>query len=148
MFAFVLVITTHRLLFDPFVDLLKGVLIEIMILLLLVCWIFGEMRTKIIKVIINDSRVSVRNYFGFGRERIFDFKQFSGFKISFLPTGSSSYEFLYLMIDNKKVIKISKFYHSNYDKLKEVIEVNMENLGIEEFSFVDEMKEVMGKTIF
>ena len=42
----------------------------------------------------------------------------------------------------KKIIKISEFYHKNYLQLKNKIQENFKSLGYEHFSLLDEFKEI------
>jgi hypothetical protein len=45
------------------------------------------------------------------------------------------------MRDNRKVGKISDFYHKNYQALKSIIKTKLDNLGFENLSYIDELKE-------
>ena len=79
---------------------------------------------------------------GAGIEKKFYFNEFTGYKISILPSEYEEFEYLYLLIEERKVIKISQFYHSNYAELKQSIIRKTKNLGKEHFSFVREVKEI------
>jgi hypothetical protein len=104
--------------------------------------VFGEMRTKAIKVIVDDKQVSSCSFFGLGPIKQFYFSEIEGFKTSILPSQGTSYEYLYLIINGKKVMKISEFYHKNYQELKEAIELKTKDLGYEDFNFFREVKEI------
>ena len=73
---------------------------------------------------------------------LYAFKEFDGYKISILPSEYQDYEYLYLMSNQKKIIKVSQFYHSNYLDLKKAIETKTRNLGEEPFSLFKELKEI------
>jgi hypothetical protein len=120
----------------------KGYLITTFLFIVLFVLVFSELRTKAIKVKVDNEKISVRNYLGLGRVKHYYFKDISGFKISFLPSTYTLNEFLYLMIKDRKVIKLSAFYHRNYTDLKEVIVSRSKDLGVESFSFIDEFIEL------
>ena len=84
----------------------------------------------------------MRRFLGLGHVKVYNFSEFEGYKISILPSESQEYEYLYLLINRKKVIKISQFYHSNYSEIKEVIVKKTKNLGKESFSLITEVKEI------
>ena len=106
--------------------------------------IFGELRTKAIKVVIkDDGTITKRNFMGLAPKTIWNLADFNGFKTSVLSSKNGRYEYLYLIIDGKKVIKISEFYHSNYKQLKStLIQLGVKNLGVEWWSFLQETKEI------
>lgn len=103
---------------------------------------FGELRTKAINVWIADEQIAVSKYLGLGGRKYYPFTGFSGFETAQLTSNSGSYEYLYLMIADRKAVKLSEFYHSNYDDLKAVVMQHLENLGEKEFEFWQEMKEI------
>lgn len=114
-----------------------------MAVLFLFIWIwlvFGELRTKIIKITIFDNQVQKKNYFGLKQK--FDFNYFDGFQTSILRGKGENHEYLYLVKDKRKVIKISETYHKNYFELKKRIATNLDNLGKIQFSYLDELKEI------
>ena len=113
------------------------------LLILIVAWLlFGEIRTKIVKVTIEGDTITVKNFLGLGVEKKYDFKEFEGYKISVLPSEYHEFEYLYLLLSRKKVIKISESYHNNYSELKQAIVRKTKNLGIENFSFLEEIKDL------
>lgn len=114
-----------------------------MAVLFLFIWIwlvFGELRTKIIKITIFDNQVQKKNYFGLKQK--FDFNYFDGFQTSILRGKGENHEYLYLVKDKRKVIKVSETYHKNYFELKKRIATNLNNLGKIQFSYLDELKEI------
>ncbi|MEM0576879.1 hypothetical protein [Flavobacterium polysaccharolyticum] len=114
-----------------------------MVILFLFTWfwlVFGELRTKIIKITILDNQVQKKNYFGLNQK--FDFNYFDGFQTSILRGKGENHEYLYLVKDKRKVIKISEKYHKNYFELKKRIATDLNNLGKIEFSYLDELKEI------
>ena len=115
----------------------------LLLFLFIVIWlVYGEIRTKAIKVKINSNNVIVKNFMGLGSGKDYGFNEFDGYRISILPSEYKEYEYLYLYIGQKKVIKISQFYHSNYDELKMSLTSKTKNLGEEPFSIIREIKEI------
>jgi hypothetical protein len=114
-----------------------------MTVLFLFTWIwlvFGELRTQIIEVKILNNYIEKKNYIGFNQK--YKFEDFDGFQTSIISSRSGSFEYLYFIKDNKKVIKISEAYHKNYFDLKEKISGHLKDLGEVKFSFFDEFKEI------
>ena len=119
--------------------------ISVFLALFIFVWIwlvFGELRTKVIKVQINNSEILVGNFFGMGAKNRYDISQFDGFETSLLPSKYDTYEYLYLIKNGKKVVKISQFYHRNYTDLKKAVTENIQNLGQRNFSLLREIKEI------
>ena len=104
--------------------------------------VFGELRTKVISVKIGKDLITTTNFLGLGAKRTFDFKEFEGFITSLLPSKSGTYEYLYLIKDNKKVIKLSEFYHKNYFECKQVLTNRVKFMGNKPFSMLTELREI------
>ena len=102
--------------------------------------VFGEFRTKVIEVTIENNTIEKKNYLGLNQR--YNFKDFDGFQTSILTSKGDSFEYLYLIKDNRKVIKISEAYHRNYAELKNRIGTNSKDLGEIKFSYIDELKEM------
>ena len=105
----------------PNLPLYINVLLLILILSIFAYVIFGELRTKAIKLKLDDKSISIINFMGIGKGRRYDFKEFDGYKTSILSTEEQEFEYLYLLIEGRKVVKISEFYHSNYLEIKNAI---------------------------
>lgn len=113
--------------------------------LFLFIWIWlllGELRTKAIKVEINEQNIYVQNYLGLGIRKSYKLLQFDGFETALLSTQYGTYEYLYLIKNQKKIIKISQFYHANYEELKASISKKCKYLGINPFKMSQELKEI------
>ncbi|HNE46663.1 MAG TPA: hypothetical protein PLM27_10870 [Chitinophagales bacterium] len=120
-----------------------GIFAFMLFFIFLLIWIvFGELRTKVIRVELKDDAVMVSSYFGLGKKRMYNLTQFEGFETAILPSNYDKYEYLYLMTNGKKVVKLSQFYHKNYNELKTVIEGTVTNLGEKSFSMIEEFKEI------
>lgn len=118
------------------------VLFFISILFLMAWLVFGELRKKAIKVKIDYNTISVTNFLGLGLTKVYSFTEFDGFKISILPSEYQEYEYLFLLINKKKAIIISQFYHSNYSEMKSLITRKTKNLGTADFSLIQEAKDI------
>jgi hypothetical protein len=105
--------------------------------------VFGELRAKVISVEFDHGSFSVKQFLGLGASKTYYFDDIEGYKTSILPSNTGTYEYLYLMSSDKKVIKLSEYYHRNYTELKEyIINRGIKNLGFERFSYIKELKEI------
>jgi len=111
-----------------------------------IVFLFGEFRAKIISVEITSDRVCVKRYLGLGGVNVYPIGEITGFNTSDLPSKVKTYEYLYLMVDNRKIAKLSEYYHANYKDLKEsIVANNIKNLGFKPFSNREELKDIFSK---
>lgn len=103
--------------------------------------VFGELRTKCIIIELNKNEIIVKRFFGLITER-YNGSEIEGWKYSLLSSQGGTYEYIYLYKSMKKRIKISEFYHSNYNEIKSEIQAQYKPLGYENFSYLDEFKEI------
>ena len=103
--------------------------------------VFGELRTKYITIELTQNNIVVKRFFG-AIIKSYKASEIDGWKYSMLPSRGGTYEYLYFYKNNKKKIKISEFYHKNYKQLKNEIQSQYKYLGYEEFSYLDELKEM------
>ena len=94
-----------------------------------------------IKVVIGSDFLIVKKYGGLSTGKRYSYSNIDGFKISILRSATTDNEYLYLIQANKKIAKISDFYHKNYRALKGELKTKLKDLGIEKFSYVQELKE-------
>jgi hypothetical protein len=105
--------------------------------------VFGELRNKVIVVEIGYDNLIVKRYLGLGSSTVFYFNQIDGFKTSILPASATEYEFLYVMAGEKKIAKLSQFYHKNYADIKQMlISEKVKDLGYEKYNATRELKEI------
>lgn len=129
---------------DSGVALWKTFLSATFFLFLWIWMPFGELRTKIVTVDIDYDKIRIRKYLGLGISKECQIDDISGFKISVLRSKGGVYEYLYLMVGNKKIAKISEYYHKNYRDLKRfLIAAGIPNLGIERFSNRQELRDLL-----
>ena len=115
----------------------------ILLLTFTILWLFfGEFRTKMIKVVLNNDHLLIKTFGGLSPPKKYLYKDLDGFKTSILRSRGGENEYLYFIKDTKKVGKISNFYHKNYLELKKEISTKLNALGFEKFSYKDELKEI------
>ena len=106
-------------------------------------WVaYGELRTKAIRVDIGEYEIIVSRYLGLGSNKVYYFSSFDGYETAILSSRYSSYEFLYLVANGKRVIKLSEYYHKNYTEMKKVLSEKLPDLGHKPFNFFQELKEI------
>jgi hypothetical protein len=130
--------------FQPKVDISSFVAFFVVLLFVFILlWlVLGELRTKEIKVTIDGDQIKVRNFLGAGMTKFYRFNEVDGFKTSILEARQGDYEYLYLIKNNRKVVKLSEFYHRNYKELKQVITAKTTDQGFEKFSYRREFREI------
>lgn len=119
-------------------EILLPVLYSIFIIYL---WL-TEFRTRAYKIEIQNDKIIVREYFGLGKQKIFELKNLEGFNMSIQSSKSGSYEYIFIIQEGKRIASISEFYHRNYAEMKAVIEGRIKNLGLSEYRFKNELKEM------
>lgn len=103
--------------------------------------VFGELRTKFITIELQKNEIRVKRFFGIINE-VYNLSELEGWKYSHLTSKGGTYEYLYIYKNGKKIIKISEFYHKNYFKIKNQIQADLKYIGYENFSLLDELKEI------
>jgi hypothetical protein len=104
--------------------------------------LFGELRTKAIYLRIESDKIIVNPYLGLGSKKEFKINYFDGYTISNLYSFGGSFEYLYLINNNKKIIKISEFHHANSKEVKVLIHTKLKFKGRVKFNFLDELVEI------
>lgn len=106
--------------------------------------LLGEVRAKAVTVELDEKGIAVRSYYGFGSKRQFNYSECEGFATSDLPTESGqTYEYLYVMQNGKKIVKLSEFYHKNYTELKRDIASKLKYLCDKPFSMSEELMDTI-----
>ena len=95
-----------------------------------------------IKVVLNNDHLVIKKFGGLSIAKKYLYEDLDGFKTSILRSRGGDNEYLYLIKDNKKLVKISDYYHKNFLELKKEITTKLEDLGFEKFSYMDELKEI------
>ncbi len=129
--------------FDPAVYSMLVIFIPVIIFAVLVLlWlIYGELRTKIIRLNLEYDHLTIKRYYGLGAPATVYYTDIDGFTISILPATNTAYEYLYLMKNGKKIGKLSQFYHKNYADLKAELKTHIQDLGYIEYNSWQEIKD-------
>ena len=104
--------------------------------------LFFEMVTKAIAIDFYLDDIRIRPFMGFGVQKIYMTKELDGFHTSTITGKGGTYRTLYLVQGNKKVGKISEFYHSNYNVMHEFCSQNIQDLGFIKTNIVTEIKDI------
>ena len=113
-----------------------------LLLFILVWLVYGELRTKVISVQVDKKTITVKKYLGLGATKEMQLSEFDGYIIAHLPHEYDTKEYLYLVKGNKKIIKISEFYHRNYSEIKKILARKIKFMGTRPFSYRREMLEI------
>jgi hypothetical protein len=119
-----------------------GGLFVVSLLFFSILMLFFEFRNKIIKVEFINNQFKINSFFGLTNTKIIDDKIIDGFYNSILETKYGSYDYIYLMSNNKKIIKISNQYHKNFKELSEEIKIRYKDLGFVNTGFISEIKDI------
>ncbi len=117
-----------------------GLLLPFLYLLFVIYFWVTEFRTRAHYVVIGENRIFLRNYFGLGSEKIFEYSDFDGFITSQQPGRLGNKDYIFLLKDEKRLVCISQFYHGNYKALKKRIEDKIQFLGEKEYDWGYEYK--------
>lgn len=79
----------------------------------------------------------------FNKKTIFKFSEINGFEIRTEKSNIRTYEYLYIIKKDKRVVTISETYHENYSDLKSVVVQHFKNLGVSKFGLTHEIKEII-----
>lgn len=136
--AFILYVTIEMLLTESFKKealLFTGIFAMFMWLLII------EFYTKAILVIISGNTIYISRTLGLFSEKEHDISDFDGFYTILMPSKTGTYEYLFLIKDNKRYCSLSEFYHSNYNELKRNIASKLKDLdlGPIKFNFLKEL---------
>ncbi|MGA9213400.1 hypothetical protein, partial [Kaistella sp.] len=122
-FSFLIYIIIPNFFSDPYYDdkLFPKIFIPGIIIFSFSYLLFGELRTKMIKVEIDKNEIIIKRFFGLKTET-YKNSEINGWKYSHLSSRGGTYEYLYLYKNDKKIIKISEYYHKNYFQIKNEIQ--------------------------
>ena len=115
-------------------DILPGVLVFVFTLFLWVVMVWGELRLKMSRLYFKEGVMEIISFWGLWGKRICYYEHITGFKTLLEPALPTPYECITLMNGEKKLLRISQFYYSNYDEIKLLVTNTFQDLGREEFS--------------
>jgi hypothetical protein len=141
--AFIIIIYFDVPILEPNTPVFFNIIFSTIFIYIILMLLFGELKSKAIKVFIEKGTISKKGFLGYGPTTKFELNNISGYKTSILNSKGGSYEYLYLIEKNKKIIKLSEFYHRNYKELKiKLINNGVKNLGVEQWNFIRETIEI------
>ena len=100
------------------------------------------LQKRIVVVKINGADVISSGFFGLGISSTYSLNEFDGYKTSNVASRYGFVEQLFLMKDEKKIIKIGADYHRNYGELKAALQPFLKDLGYEPYHIKNEIKEI------
>jgi hypothetical protein len=137
--ALAAVFTPFYLLNDPEMPVIAVFLIEGFFILIL-AWLYYELRTKALKLIIRTDHIIAIRVMGLGKIESYLFSETEGFVTMNVHSRYGVYEYLYLVREEKKIAGFSQFYHRNYEEMKQLISEKMPDLGETAFNMKAEIK--------
>lgn len=99
------------------------------------------LRKKAVTIVITDNEIVTRSFLGIGSARRYPLSAFTGFVYFNDRYKDDKFERLYILINDKKIIGISGFYHKNYNQLKQILSQTIPDLGLTTYSRTDELLE-------
>lgn len=94
-----------------------------------------QLNHKAHKIIINDSSIIRVRWFGFGLKKVYKISNIEGFLTYSISGKKNANEYLYLISGNEKIVKLSTYYHQNYQELKlSIVQHQIRNLADEHWT--------------
>ena len=113
--------------------------------LFIFCWlVFGEMRVRMIAVGTTEDHLVVASFLGLGKKRKWYFLELDGYETVLLPSRYRTYEYLFILRSGKRVVRLSAYYHRNYEELKTLIARKLKHLGSDGFRISKELNDMFG----
>lgn len=113
--------------------------------LLLFVWswlLLGEMRNKAIRLELEHDWVTIRGYYGLGKPKQYWLGEISGLRSSVLSSENGSFDYLYLVLDDKRIACISSFHHRNFEEIRGVLQLKLKDLGQTPFDLKEELRDL------
>lgn len=127
---------------DPYYEntLFPKIFVPGILILSFLITFFGEVKAKFISVEFTQHEIIVKRFLGL-QTKSYEVTAIEGWKYSHISSKGATYEYLYLYENGQKAVKLSQFYHKNYDEVKRYVKAAFKDLGYEKFSYIDEFKE-------
>jgi len=104
--------------------------------------IFGELRTKVIKLEVLDDRILYKRYIGLGCKRIIYYRDIQGFTTLEIFHNGKVIEYLIIRTSDRDLFKLSEFYHQNYFEVKNELSSKLKYLGTENYTVLKDFKDI------
>ncbi|HYD90176.1 MAG TPA: hypothetical protein VEA37_01675 [Flavobacterium sp.] len=128
--------------FEDFTSIGGGIFVSTLLFFSLIMFM-ADIRTKAIAIDFYEDDIRIRPFIGLGRQKIYRIGELDGFQSSIINSKGGTYLILYLMKDNRKVGKITEFYHSNYNEIHEFCVRNLKDLGSVRTNIITEIKDIL-----
>ncbi|MDZ4072708.1 MAG: hypothetical protein U1C70_12850 [Sediminibacterium sp.] len=123
-------------------DIIWGILAFVLVLMIWLVMVWGELRLKIHRIYFTTKGIEVRSFLGIGKKRTYSYDVITGFMIGLQPAYPFPYESITLMLNEKKLLRISQFYFRNYKEIKLLITERFANYQIQKFSLRKAITEI------
>lgn len=123
-------------------DIIGGVIAFIVVALIWLAIVWGELRLKTYRIYFQKNHIEVRSFFGIGKKHTYTYNDINGYRIGLQPAFPLPYEYIILMRNEKKQLRISQFYFRNYKEIKLLITERFENYQIQKFSLREAITEI------
>jgi hypothetical protein len=130
--------------FSEYIPLIVRIFMILLGVYLLLILVIGELRTRIIKVKIYNNFLAKAGFIGLGIKSVIYYKDVDGYSVgSQSIRGGSVFETFNLIRGRYKVLKLSEYYHANYQEIKDaIIKAGVKDLGLSERNFIRETIEI------
>lgn len=92
-----------------------------------------ELKNKTVLITVENDVVRSAKFMGWGAKTTIPMSDITGYKTCIVPREWESTEVLFLVSGNKKLIRLSEYYHLNYDELRHFFSTRFKNLGQERY---------------
>ncbi|WP_348800376.1 hypothetical protein [Flavobacterium adhaerens] len=120
-----------------------GMVLPILFLLFVISFWLTAIRTRAYKVKIDNEGIIVNRYFGFGKSKMYDFKEIDNFVNLFESGKLGVSESIFIIKNERRIASISSFYHSNFELLKKILETKLVYGGEIKNNFKEEISEII-----
>ena len=140
--AFTILIIWLLIKFDEtFTGLGGGIFVVVLLMFLNLFILVTTLKTQ--HVVLSNEYIKVNEFLGWGKET-----QHEAIKTLGYYTGSYQFKgtierIIYIVNENKKVAKLSSFYHLNFSEMEHFLEINLSYLGSIRVNFLSDFKSVI-----
>ncbi len=115
-------------------DIIGGAIAFLFELAIWIVMVWGELRLKALRIYFKTNSIEIRPFLGLGKKTLYSYNEISGFTIGLQPAYPLPYEYITLIGNKKRILRISQFYFRNYKEIKLLVIEKFENYQIQKFS--------------
>ena len=104
--------------------------------------LLGELRKKATRLVLEHDRFTVRGYYGLGKPKQYGLSELSGLRSSVLSSENGNFEYLYFMMDKKRIACISSFHHLNFEEIRDYLQQKVKSPEQTPFDFKEELRDL------